>query len=1010
MKSKTKKAGIASAIGFYVVTVVLIVVILVAAALTAQYETMITQFFGQKNYKVVETGDGTEDTEYYKRTYTTESERISAEEALCEQIEGEGSVLLKNADNTLPLSQSATKITLLGNSSYNVVYGGAGSGVVNTKVAISLQAALTNAGYSINDKATTFYSSGTGSKYGNSSASLGGGSYVVKECPGYYLEYQISNYDDYGDAAIVTFSRAGSEEADLPIPTGTSRSYLELSVEEESVLAYASKHFSTVIVLINSATPMELGFLNDYTFTSSDSNYSALNGTQIKVSACLWIGNPGQSGFSAIPKMLSGEINPSGGLVDTYAYDTTGAPSVVNQGSMSISNGTGYDKVGGYLVYAEGIYVGYKYYETRYEDTVLGQGNASSSAGVTKENASVWAYADEVQFPFGYHSSYTTFTWSDYTVTENSDSFEISLTVKNDGSYAGKDIVEIYLQSPYTTYDKNNNIEKSAVELVGFAKTSKLSPGSSETVTITVNKEQLAVYDAYGAGTYVLDAGTYYLAAGTNAHDALNNILAAKGKTTSDGMDYNGNSALVKDYAVSTQDNSKYSISQVTGYQIVNQFDDADVKTYDQTFSYLSRSDWQNTWPTKYQDGSWAISDSMLQGTIATDSSNVYSNGATELPTQNASNGLTVAMLMGEDWDSEVWDDLIDELSYEELAELVRMGGYATIYLESIALPSTRQWDGPSGWTGAGGVTLTTDEQMFGWVCEVVLAATWNEELIEEMGTMVGEDALANSQGENPLVGWYAPGMNIHRSAYSGRNFEYYSEDGFLSGKIGAAEIRGAVSKGVVVYMKHYALNDQETNRTGGLMFANEQSIREIYLKPFEIAVREGGANGVMASMNRVGLKWAGGHRGLMTETLRNEWGFHGIAVTDQCGFESFYYCNIRQGLAAGTTLWLNNDKSLWLSDTQLGDYLTNAETLTDLRFAAKTIIYTLSNSLAMNGISKTSQIVPITPTWQKWLIAADVALGVLAAGALVLGVIKTVKYVKRKKSDGEKDTADENT
>lgn len=1009
MKSKTRNGlRITVSSVLYLFAIIFIVVIFVATSLTSNYASIITQYFGHRNYDIVETGDGTEDTEYFKRKYTTEADRIAAASKLCEEIEGEGVVLLKNVGNTLPLAQDAKKITLLGNSSYNVVYGGAGSGVVNTKVAVSLQSALKNAEYSINATATNFYTSGTGSRYGNSSASLGGGSYIVNECPGFYLENQVTNFTNYGDAAIVTFSRAGSEEADLPIPTATNRSYLELSLEEESVLAYASKHFDKVIVLINSATPMELGFLNDYTFRSDNASYSSLNGTQIKVGACLWIGNPGQSGFAAIPKVLTGEINPSGGLVDTYAYDTLSAPSVVNQSSMRITNSGSYDHVSGYLVYAEGIYVGYKYYETRYEDTVLKQGNSSENVGVTKIGATSWNYSDEVQFPFGYNSSYTNFEWSGFTVTENKDSFDVSLSVKNIGDREGKDIVQIYLQSPYTTYDKQNHIEKASVELVGFKKTSKLAIGESETITITVNKEQLATYDAYGAGTYVLDAGTYYLAAGNNAHDALNNILAAKGKSVADGMDYDGNSGFVKSYDISAQDNKTYSISQETGYKIVNQFDDVDIKTYDGSFKYLSRNDWKNTYPVKYKDGEWTFTEEMLKGTVATDSENIYSNGTTEMPKQNIGNGLTLAMLMGADWDSTAWDDLLDQMSYKELADLVRMGGYATLLVKSISLPSTRQWDGPSGWTGAGGVSLPTDEQMFGWVCEVVLAATWNEDLIEEMGEMIAEDALANSQnGEDPLVGWYAPGMNIHRSAYSGRNFEYYSEDGFLSGKIGAAEIRGAVGKGVVVYMKHYALNDQETNRTGGTMFANEQSIREIYLKPYEISVREGNANGIMAAMNRVGLKWAGGHRGLMTETLRNEWGFHGIAVTDQCGFESFYYCNIRQGIAAGTTLWLNNDTSLWLSDSQLGDYESNPETLYNLRSAAKTILYTLSHSLAMNGISSTAKVVPVMPTWQKWLIGADIALGILAAGAIAIATMNVVKVVKSKKNKKAEDTTD---
>lgn len=1009
---KTRKIIIASVC--YVLALIFIAVVIVASIMTDKYSDLISKYFGHRTYDIVEKGDGTEDTEYYKRTYTTEDERLAADAELCERIEAEGIVLLKNENNALPISTSSTnkaKVTMFGVGSRDFIYGGTGSGSVDTSVAPTLQTALENSNFSVNQTVVDFYKTGRGSAYANTTADMsGGGSYKVNEAPAEAFTTPVKNtFTSYNDAAIVVFNRAGSESSDLPKNSANDpfRSYLELTADEESLLAmvadgaYGFKH---IVVIINSATPMELGFLETAAY---------------KIDACLWVGNVGQTGMYAIGEVLNGNVNPSGGLVDTYAYDTLGAPAVLNQGGYSISN-TSNTKGNAYMVYAEGIYVGYRYYETRYEDTVLESGNASANVGVTKSGASGWNYSDEVQFPFGYGLSYTNFTWSNYTVTETADSFEISVTVKNSGSVAGKDIVQIYMQSPYTDYDKTNGIEKSSVELVGYGKTSLLAPEKDEPIQISVSKENLKTYDANNAKTYIVDGGTYYFTAADNAHSAVNNILAAKGKTVADGMDAAGNNDFV--YSVTlAEDLTTYAVSQVDAeYEITNQFEDADIATYDNTFTYLSRSNWQTTFPETYQGGKWAAPETVINGTTYGVDSNSYTlydpNGEHAdlvMPTQGADNGLNVAMVMNEDYDSEIWDDLIDQLSISDLVTLVKDGGYQTKEIMSINLPGAYNVDGPACIGTLAGISIKYDESTFSWMSEVVLAATWNTDLAKEMGEMVGEDALANSQGSQKIGGWYAPAMNIHRTAYSGRNFEYYSEDSFLSGSMGAAECEGATSKGLIVYIKHFALNDQETNRTGGLIFANEQTIREIYLKPFEISIREGGANGVMTAMNRVGVRWSGAHKGLMTETLRNEWGFTGIAVTDQASYSSFYYEDIRQGLEAGTDLWLNTDSTLWTelltNSNENISYDKNPLVITQLREAAKHIIYTVSHSLAMNGISSTAELVPVTPTWKIWLTCADVALAVLAAAGIGVATWQVVTIVKKKNKLQPSSNAEDN-
>lgn len=723
------------------------------------------------------------------------------------------------------------------------------------------------------------------------------------------------------------------------------------------MIQMVTENFDKVVVLLNTQNAMELGFLEEY-----------------DIDACLWIGALGETGAYGVASVLTGEVNPSGALVDTYAYDSLSAPSIENFGNYTITNSE-VDRGNTYMVYGEGIYVGYLYYETRYEDVVLGN-----------EVKTNYDYTTTVQYPFGYGLSYTDFSWSDYSVKETDDTYEITVTVTNTGDTAGKDIVQVYMQSPYTDYDKENGIEKASVELVGFAKTSEIEAGKSETVTVSVGKEVMKTYDANGTGTYIVDAGDYYFAAGVDAHDALNNILAAKGKTTADGMDYDGKADFTAKITVNKMDTKTYAVSMATGNEITNQFEKADISYYDSEFQYLSRSDWTGTWPTTYADGALKASDEMLSDLEISFSEDENAEKPVTNTISEEFGALKAATLIGADYDNDLWNVLVQQLTVEEMDKLVRIGGYATMNIESIQLPATTDKDGPAGISG----TLVGGESGTSYPPAVVLASTWNLELSEEFGRCIGEDSLALD-----VAVWYAPACNIHRSPYSGRNFEYYSEDGFLSGKMASSTVIGAQSKGAVVTVKHFALNDQECNRVGGAIFANEQSIRELYLEPFEYTVREGDALGMMASMNRIGARWSGGHSGLMTATLRDEWGFKGMVVTDQASFSVFAYEDLREGLEAGTDLWLNTDASLWaLSDDQM-----TPTVLTNMQRAAKNVIYAITNSNEMNGLSEGSKLVVIMPLWKKALVTLDVVAGILVLTSLV---VVTTKYVKGRKRDLE--------
>lgn len=946
---------LAASVAMYAIAIILAAATAIGNVYANKYSDLISVYFNQPTSKVVSASNET--TEHFTSDYASDDEREQALADMGTTILREGVTLLKNENGTLPL-EATSKISVFGQDSVDSVYGGGGAGSIDTSKAQSLMDAFEQAGFDVNPTLTEFYTTGAGKDYRKTSTdAYGKGTFAVNEVPASaYTDDVEKSFASYNDAAIVVIGRSGSESQDLPTDKlASGYTYLQLDDDERAMLKMASDNFDKVVVLLNTQNPMELADLED------DS-----------IDAVMWIGSLGQTGAGGVAEALNGTVNPSGHLPDTYAYDLKSAPSSANFGSYAIVNGT--DRfTSSYMAYAEGTYVGYRYYETRYEDVVLGN-----------EARSNYDYTKQVAYPFGYGLSYTDFTWSDYSMKKADGGFDISVKVTNTGKTAGKDVVQLYMQSPYTDYDKANGIEKASVELVGYAKTDTLKAGASETVTVHVDQESMKTYDSAGEGTYIMDAGDYYLVAGTDAHNALNNILAAKGKTTADGMTENGNAALAAKHTVHSQDNTTYAKSAATDEKISNQFDDVDLTTYDNSFTYLSRSDWTGSWPATYADGKWTASQKFLDAlTIDTAQSEPEQKPTTD--TDNPSYGkLNASMLMDTDYADESWSALIGQMSVKELDQLVRIGGYATKSVSSTQLPATTDKDGPAGISS----TLVGGESGMGYPSEIVIAATWNSDLAESFGKAIGEDSLALK-----VAVWYGPACNIHRNPYGGRAFEYFSEDSYLSGAMCAKVVAGAGSKGVVSTVKHFALNDQETNRMGGAIFANEQTIRQLYLRPFEMSVRDGGATAMMASMNRIGSRWTGGHKGLMTNTLRGEWGFNGFVVTDQASYSVFAYEDLREGLEAGTDLWLNTDAGLWkLPDDDMTDGV-----IANMQRAAHNISYAISRSNAMNGLSANSKIVKVTPLWRWGVYALD---GVVTVGAVALIAIATLQILRRRKRD----------
>lgn len=624
--------------------------------------------------------------------------------------------------------------------------------------------------------------------------------------------------------------------------------------------------------------------------------------------------------------------------------------------------------------------MGYKYYETRYEDSILNQGNANSAAGAYA-STSGWNYDEEVCYPFGHGLSYTTFTQTLSGVRETEDTFEVSVEVTNTGDVAGRSVVQIYAQTPYTEFDKENGIEVASVELVGFDKTAELAKGASETVVISVDRRDLAHYDSFVNKTYIMEAGDYYLTVGDDAHDAINNILEAKGHT-----EVEGDASKVYDYTVGRTDTETYAATE-GNVIITNQFDDVDLNYYiEDAVTYLSRSDWNSTWPTEMT--TLTANAAMIE---ALDAEGNYEPGDSDMSEYviGADTEYTVAMMIGADFDDPHWQDIINQMSIEDLANLVARSGLNAI--ESISYPATFMKDGSHRVTDRSYVERPgTYAHIMPSV--VIMAQSFDRELLHEIGLAFGEDNIRTA-----TVGHYAPGVNIHRTPYSGRNFEYYSEDPFLSGEMSVPAIEGMQEKGAITYLKHFVGNDQETNRNGVSTFMSQQAMRELYLEAFEAGIVDGKTKGIMGGFNRIGCTWTGAHYGLMTEVLRGEFEWTGIADTDAV-FGYNPYMGFKCGLMAGTTMWATSGTGVY--DAVIDDVKADSQLVGKMREAAHYLLYNVVNSLAFNGIGQNDRVVPVTPYWEVLLYVIIGLLSVATAGSLVMIGIDTVKGAKKKKEE----------
>ena len=982
----------------------LFVFLMIAGPIANNYATIINMVLGIEGSTVV--GDASEDMPpRFVSDYATSEEQAAAADLICESVVANGAVLLLNRGDALPMAGNE-KISLFGTSSARFVYGGTGSGGMDNSKAIPLKDALEQDGFSVNPTLWAFYREGAGSKYGLKDAAGSLNNYIFKneefmvnEVPqSVYTDAEWDSVKDYGDAAVVVIGRVCGEGKDLPVVGAgdADGNMLSVSREERDLLAKladlkAAGTLKKIVVLLNTANAVEVDVLEP-----------AVCGVDYGIDACLWVGNVGQSGIRAIGDLLNGKINPSGRLVDTYCYDNTTSPAVQNAYVTSYTNaaekGLAFAKTNNeyYVVYQEGIYVGYRYYETRYEDMVLGNANVGD-----------YDYAKTVAFPFGYGLNYSNLTYGKLSMKENGDHFDFTVDVTNPSGRDAREAVLIYMQSPYTAYDRQNGIEKSAVELVGYAKVD-VPAGKTVTAAVSVAKSEMRTYDANGAKTYIVDEGNYYFATGNGAHDALNNILmqkAARNDTANGAVDTakmvgEGRADLAVVYTQGKQDNTAYATSR-TGFAITNQLDHGDLNKFDADSSndvkYLTRSDWAGTMPKADLSGGAykaavqiAANDEMVKALNTI----IDSEKKGTMPTLGKEGELTLAHFIGVPLDGSItlqngqtytWDDLMDQVKFNEMVKLIGQTYHATAAVKSVGKPATKDENGPQGITA----TLTGGSSSTSYTSEDVLAASFDPAIAEAVGRSMGNDCLMANR--KAYSGIYGPGANIHRTPYSGRNFEYYSEDPFISGKTCAAETAGIQSKGVYVYNKHFAFNDQETGRDGICVWTNEQAAREIYLQAFEYPIADANAYCVMTSFNRLGTLWAGGDYNLITNILRGEFGMPGFALTDFSNNNNFM--DVVQGLLAGGDGWDCNDASKW-SD-KLKNYSDDPQVVTAMREATKHILYTVANSNAMNGMGFNTIVEEVHGWWQDAIVYGQIGTGVLAALFLVIALLDSKKAKK---------------
>ena len=870
-------------------------------------------------------------------TLSDETNEEAAEVA--EEIMEDGIVLLKN-ESLLPLNETK-KLNIFGWESINPAYGGAGSGGINDLYDIvSLNQGLENAGFSINQELVDFYNN-----YGadNPEMSIQKQSWTLPEPPvDTYSDELIKSAKEYSDVAVVVLSRkAGEGHNDIPMdvrkaaydnnsdeyddfPEGEH--YLQLSQTERDMVDMVCSNFDNVIVIYNGANQFELGFADEY--------------PQIK--SVVWCPGTGNVGFNALGKVFSGEVNPSGKTPDTFIYDMTTAPwwnnaektEYTNLADMAVEGmnaGTAQVYAPAFTNYVEGIYVGYKYYETAAQEGAID-------------------YDKTVQYPFGYGLSYTEFEQKMGELEEKDGQISVDVEVTNTGDVAGKDVVEVYYKPPYT----NGGIEKSSANLIEFAKTDLLQPGESQTVTVTFSIEDMASYDENNAKAYVLEKGDYVISINSDSHT----VLDQKTYTADKDVVYKGENKRASDDTAAT-----------------NVFEDAKGD-----ITYLSRADHFANYeeataaPASAELGEPYVSEYHLNSNF---DKTTYLNDEDVMPTTGADNGLTLADMRDADYDDPRWEKLLDQLTVDEMANMIAMAGYQTAAMDSVGKVATLDFDGPAAinnnFTGVGSI---------GFPIEVVVASTWNKELAQAWGECMGK--ISQEMGAE---GWYAPGMNTHRTAFGARNYEYFSEDGVLAGNMGAKAVEGARKYGVYSYIKHFAL--YEGNAKMVSVWSNEQAIREIYLKPFEISVKQGGANAVMVSWSFLGDKWTGESSNLMNTVLRDEWGFRGMALTDFFRNNGHGFMNADAALANGVDAMLStfNGEENNVANPE------HPTSVLQMRNACKNVMYTVVSSWAYDGEHEETGM----ENWKKAGIGIDIVIALFMAGMEVL-VIRG--YKKRKNAE----------
>ena len=874
-------------------------------------------------------------------------QHVENSKKIIEEVTNEGTVMVKNDDDFLPLEPQ--KLNVFGWASTNPIYGGTGSGTVDTATAVGILQGLNNAGFETNEELSDMYV-----KYRADRPAISineGQDWTLPEVPAAdYSDELMENAKEFSDKAVIVISRTGGEGADLPTDMGpimdgstmnigtkymkgsytnnsadyddfqAGQSYLELSQTEKDLVDMVCSEFDDVIIIYNGANPLELGWTEDY--------------KQIK--SVLLCAGAGATGFNALGNIIAGEVNPSGKTTDTWVRDLHQTPYFNNIGHFAYTNTqevsdaakAAWERADGivsFVNYSENIYVGYRFYETADQEGLID-------------------YDDTVLYPFGYGLSYTTFEQKMGDIQENDGTVTVDVTVTNTGDTAGKDVAELYYTPPYT----NGGIEKASVNLVAFAKTDILQPGESQTLTLEFDVEDMASYDTYGTGHYVTEQGDYEISLRTDSHTEL------------DFQTYHVDEDIV--YDENETHNGDVQVAE-------NRFDFAEGNV-----TYLSRKDGF----ANYEEATAAPSNYELDGTVlgnGTYNPEDYDNADDEMPVTNAKNGLELYDLRGADYDDPRWETLLDQMSTDEMVNLIGFGGHQNVAVDSVGKIRILDTDGPAGVNSSTLGVFGT-----GYCSEIILAQTWNTDLAVEYAKAMGEEFA-----DYHITGWYAPSMNMHRSAFGGRDFEYYSEDSMLSAAMAVGEVTGAVESGMYPFIKHFALNEQEINRNALLCtWVTEQAMREIYLKPFEEAVKSNpdGKIAVMSSYNYIGTEWAGGCSALLKDVLRGEWGFKGMVISDYFG--NYGYMDADRAVRGGTDLMLGTAGN----DAIMTDL--SATSVIAMRQAAKNIFYTTVNSSAYENYQPGE-----IPGWLKLVYGIDAGIAVL----LLAGEILIIRNYRKKKN-----------